>query len=104
MKVPRSFKPTEFGTIVSAKLHCMSDASTYGYGQCSYLRLEDENGKVQVSFLMGKACITPKKTVSIPRLELAAATLSVKIGDVLTDELEYGNIEDYYWTGQQKPS
>lgn len=42
--------------------------------------------------------MTPKKTVSIPRLELAAATLSVKIVDILKDELEYGNIEDYYWT------
>ena len=51
-----------------------------------------------VSFVMGKARVTPKKTVSIPRLELAAATLSVKIGDILKDELEYGNIEDYYWT------
>lgn len=53
---------------------------------------------MHVSFVMGKARVTPKKTVSIPRLELAAATLSVKIGDILKDELEYGNIEDYYWT------
>ena len=76
----------------------MSDASTCGYDQCSYLRLEDEHGKVHVSFVMGKARVTPKKTVSIPRLELAAASVSVKIGDVLKDELEYENIEDHYWT------
>ena len=31
LKVPRSFKPAEFGKIVSAQLHCMSDASTCGY-------------------------------------------------------------------------
>ena len=47
---------------------------------------------------MGKACVTPKKTVSILRLELAAATISVKIGDMLKNELEYEDIEDYYWT------
>ena len=98
LKVPRSFKPTEFGKVVSAQLHCMSDGSTCGYGQCSYLRLEDENGKVNVSFVMGKARVAPKKTVSIPRLELAAATISVKIGDVVKNELEYENIEDHYWT------
>ena len=98
LKVPRSFKPKEFGKVVSAQLHCMSDASTCGYGQCSYLRLEDENGKVHVSFVMGKARVTPKKTVSIPRLELAAATISVKIGDILKKELEYEDIEDHYWT------
>ena len=68
LKVPRSFKPTEFGKIVSAQLHCMSDASTCGYGQCSYLRLEDESRKVHLSFVLGKARVTPKKTVSIPRL------------------------------------
>ena len=97
LNVPRSFKPSEFGKIVSTQLHCMSDASTCGYGQCSYLRLEDEHGKVHVSFVMGKARVTPKKTVSIPRLELAAASVSVKIGDILKDELEYENIEDHYW-------
>ena len=98
LKVPRGFKPTKFGKVVSAQLHCMSDASTCGYGQCSYLRLEDENGKVNVSFVMGKARVAPKKTVSIPRLELAAATISVKIRDVVKNELEYENIEDHYWT------
>ena len=96
LKVPRSFKPTEFGKIVSTQLHCMSDASTCGYGQCSYLRLEDENGKVHVSFIMGKARVSLKKTVSVPRLELAAATTYVKIGDTIKHELEYENIEDHY--------
>ena len=98
LKVPRSFKPAVFGKIVSAQLHCMSDASTCRYGQCSYLRLEDESGKVHVSFVMGKARVTPKKTVSIPRLELAAATISVNIGDLLKNELEYEDIKDHYWT------
>ena len=83
---------------MSAQLHCMSDASTCGYGQCSYLRLEDESGKVHVSFVMGKARITPKKTVSIATLELAAATISVNIGDLLKNELEYVDIKDHYWT------
>ncbi|KAK3713870.1 hypothetical protein QZH41_010920, partial [Actinostola sp. cb2023] len=98
LNVPRSFKPTEFGKIVSAQLHSMSDASTIGYGQCSYLRLEDEHGKVHTSFVMGKARVTPKKTVSIPRLELTTAAVSVKVADALKEELEYENIEDHYWT------
>ena len=33
LKVPRSFKPKEFGKVVSTQLHYMSDASTCGYGQ-----------------------------------------------------------------------
>ena len=62
------------------------------------MRLEDESGKVHVSFVIGKARVTPKKTVSIPRLELAAATISVNIGDKLKNELEYEDIKDQYWT------
>jgi hypothetical protein len=99
LDVPRSFKPKEFGKVVSVQLHSMSDASTTGYGQCSYLRLRDENGKVQTSFVMGKARVTPRKSVSIPRLELAAATTSVKVASTLREELEYDRIGDRYWTG-----
>ncbi|XP_031551078.1 uncharacterized protein LOC116288432 [Actinia tenebrosa] len=47
---------------------------------------------------MGKARVTPRKSVSIPRLELAAATVSVKIADAIKEELEYAEIEDHYWT------
>ena len=73
---------------MSAQLHCMSDASRCGYGQCSYLRLEDKSRKFHVSFVIGKARVTPKKTVSIPRLELAAAMISVNIGDLLKNQLQ----------------
>jgi len=98
LDVPRSFKPEEFGTVVSKQLHSMSDASTVGYGQCTYLRLKDDQGKVHTSFVMGKARVTPKRSVSIPRLELAAATVSVKVADVIKEELEYEDVEDHYWT------
>ncbi len=98
VRVTRSSKPPGFGKVESAQLHTMSDTSTTGYGQCSYLRLVDEHGTVHVSFQMGKARVAPKKTVSIPRLELAAATVSVKMTDVLRDELSHEGLEEYYWT------
>ena len=47
---------------------------------------------------MGKARVAPKKTVSIPRLELAAATVSAKMTDALKDELTYEGLQEYYWT------
>ena len=58
----------------------------------------DEHGTIHVLFLMGKARVAPKKTVSIPRLELAAATVSAKMTDALKDELTYEGLQEYYWT------
>ena len=82
VKVETSSKPTEFGEIQSAQLHTMSDASTTGYGQCSYLRLVDGHGTVNASFQMGKARVAPRKTVSIQSLALTAATVAVKMTDM----------------------
>ena len=76
----------------------MSDASQVGYGQCSYLRLVDENGRIHCSLVMGKARVAPLKTVTIPRLELTAATVSVRVASMLKEELDYGGLQDFYWT------
>ena len=98
LSISRCFKPSNFGKIVSAQLHNMSHASGTGYEQCSYLRLVDDNNHVHCSFVMGTARVAPKKTVSIPRLELAAAPVSVRVADVLKNELDYERIEEFYWT------
>jgi len=80
----------------------MSDTSETGYGQCSYLRLVDDNDQVHCSFVMGKARVAPRKTVSIPWLELAAAAaVSVRVADVLKNELDYERIEEFHWTGSK---
>ena len=98
MKVPRCFKPDEFGNLKRVELHHFSDASTDGYGQCSYLRLTNEMDKIHCSLVIAKSRVTPLKQVSIPRLELNAAVLSVKISATLQDELNYDKVEEIYWT------
>ena len=61
------------------ELHHFADASIEGYGTASYLRLEDSDEKVHCSLVMGKSRVAPLKTVTVPRLELTAATLAVKV-------------------------
>ena len=39
--------------------HHFPDASTLGYGQCSYVRIFDVSLNVHVSFLFGKSRDTP---------------------------------------------
>ena len=69
-------------------MHHFSDASEAGYGQASYLRMINENGDVHYCLIFGKSRVAPVKYVSIPRIELNAATLSVKVSDILGRELD----------------
>ena len=79
LQIQRCFKPKLFGKIKSTELHHFSDASLKGYGQCSYIRLVNEDDKVHCSIVIGKARVTPLKQVTIPRLELTAATISARL-------------------------
>ena len=97
-KIPRCYKPEGFGKVVSAELHHFSDASMTGYGQCSYLRLVDEHGKVHCSLVMGKARVTPLKITTIPRLELTAAVVSLRVSAMLRQELDEKDIKEFFWT------
>ena len=101
IKVERSFKPKDFGTIVSASLHNFSDASSHGYGQASYLRLVDSNNNIHCSLVMGKSRISPLKQITIPRLELTAATVSVKVSALIEEELDMKDLTQVYWTDSQ---
>ena len=96
--IPRCYKPEDFGQVVGTELHHFSDASTKGYGQCSYLRQENDKGQVHCSFVIGKARVTPLKSITVPRLELTAAVVSAKIGELLRKELHIGEIDEVFWT------
>lgn len=98
LSIPRCYKPSNFGRSASAELHHFSDASTQGYGQCSYLRLTNKKGYIHCSFVIGKARVAPLKPVTVPRLELTAAVVSVKTSPSLQLELDYEGVEEVFWT------
>ena len=97
LALPRCFKPEDFGTVRSAQLHYFSDASTNGYGQCSYIRLENNKGKIRCSLVLGKARVASLKMVTIPRLELTAAVVSVRVSEMLCQELQYEGVQEIFW-------
>lgn len=88
LKIPRCYKPVDFGEVKSVELHNFSDASTSGYGQCSYLKMTDLQGKIYCTLAMAKSRVTPSKPITVPRLELTAALLSVKISSFLKKDLK----------------
>ena len=76
----------------------ISDASFKGYGQCSYLRLINQDHKIHCSFVIGKARVTPLKSVTVPRLELTAAVVSVRVSKQLRRELDVNITNKVFWT------
>ena len=104
VKIARCYKPKQFGRIVDCSLHHFSDASEIGYGQVSYLRLRDNHGNIHCTLLIGKARVAPLKYISIPRMELTAATLSIKVSKLIKKELaDYfkQEVKETYWTDSQ---
>ena len=100
IKIGRCYTPVGFGDVKSKEIHYFCDASSSGYGAVSYMRLIDNSGRVHISFIMGKARLSPIKPVTIPRLELSAATLAVKMNTTVMDELRHDNKIDniVFWT------
>ncbi|XP_062558149.1 uncharacterized protein LOC134223027 [Armigeres subalbatus] len=68
--IPASFERLE--------LHVFVDASDSAYACVAYYRLETENG-TRVALIGAKTKVAPLKVLSIPRLELKAAVLGVRI-------------------------
>ncbi|XP_051803945.1 uncharacterized protein LOC127533924 [Acanthochromis polyacanthus] len=98
LQISRCYVPADFGDVVKREIHHFSDASFTGYGQCSYLRLINKNKEVHCTFIMGKARVSPTKVITIPRLELTAATVSVAVSIMMKEELLYDNVEEFFWT------
>ena len=83
LRVPRCYKPENFDKVERVELHHFSDACQEGYGQCSYIKLISKTGQVHCALVMAKSRVTPLKTITIPRLELTAAMMSVRIHKLL---------------------
>jgi len=100
----RCYKPHGFGEVVDCSLHHFSNASEDGFGQASYIRMINKSGDIHCSLVMAKSRVAPAKFLSIPRLELMAAVLSVQISQLVRKELKlskYSKFEEVFWTDSQ---
>ena len=71
-------------------------------GKRPILRIADEKGSIKCSLLMVESRVPPTKFVSIPRLKLTAAALSIKVSTMLRRELTIcPTIKEYFWTNSE---
>ncbi|GFW97596.1 integrase catalytic domain-containing protein [Trichonephila clavipes] len=61
-------------------------------------RCEFNTGSVTVQLLQARSRITPMKTITIPRLELMAATIGARLFSSVKHALKISNIKTYFWT------
>ena len=98
LKVPRCYFRSSFKPIL-IELHGFSDASAQAYGAVVYLRAVYKDGSISSTIIASKTRVAPLKVQTIPRLELLAAVILVRLVSTLKGSLEaLPNLATYYWT------
>lgn len=97
-KIPRCLSAQLFTSNI--QLHIFVDASQQAFSSVCYFRIQYENG-IDVSFVMGKVRCAPIKVMSIPRLELQAAVLGVRLSKLIQQNHEVNISSTYFWSDSQ---
>ncbi|PFX14816.1 hypothetical protein AWC38_SpisGene20999 [Stylophora pistillata] len=97
VKIPRCYRHHE-EAVENVSLHTFFDASRLAYAAVSYVRYRHVNGQISVALVTAKARVTPIKLVSVPRLELIAAVLGVRLAETVSEKLEIPIIQHTLWT------
>ncbi|KAM8714715.1 hypothetical protein ACLKA7_001125 [Drosophila subpalustris] len=78
-------------------LHIFVDASEEAYAAVAYWRITHHN-EVSIEFVMGKANCSPIKALSVPRLELHAAVLGVRLKNAVLANHQVYPKEVHLWS------
>ena len=97
LKIKRCVKPADAESS-STSLHHFCDASQLAYGVATYLRTVDAERRISCELFLAKCRLAPLKTVTIPRLELCAATLAVKIDQLVRKAIDFTPHTSWFWT------
>ncbi|XP_028415610.1 uncharacterized protein LOC114538968 [Dendronephthya gigantea] len=74
-------------TVIGAPALCIfSDASIEAFCACAYIRWEIETNTFATRFIAAKSRVAPLKSLTIPRLELQAAVLAVRLCSSILEE------------------
>ena len=95
ISINRCLKRINFEELKYYELHNFAHASQIAYGAVPYLRMVDTKANIHYVFLTGKFRLAHLKPMTVPRLELLAAVLAVKVNKTLKEDLDFaGNTID----------
>ncbi|CAH8595656.1 unnamed protein product [Schistosoma guineensis] len=98
ISVPRSIINGNRKNFKAIELHLFCDASESGYGAVAYSWNIPKHQAPYSVLLYSKSRVAPIKQVTVPRLELAAAVLSARMGEVLNRNLPQVFDKTHFWT------
>ena len=84
--------------VSTIELHLFSDASEIANATVGYVRIVDNGGGISCRFIMGKSRNCPIKKPTIPRLELMASVLAVRLSNIIKNELDWNIDSITFWT------
>ena len=96
-KVQRCYRSSQ-GVPVKCQLHLFGDASELAFGVVAYLRQEHEDGQISCALILAKNRVAPLRQLSIPRLELQAAVMAVRVAVAIKRELDIEIHSTHYWS------
>ncbi len=96
--LPRHYFPVAVKPHDNVELHVFADASTVAYGAVALLR-----HNTSTSFVMAKTRVAPLKTLTLPQLELMAATIAARLANFIHQSLSerFHNLCVILWSDSQ---
>ena len=99
LSVPRCYLINQpSAQYVGPQIHVFADASEVAFGAAAYWRFETQDHPYHCSFIFGKTRLAPIKPLTIPRLELQAAVMAVRMSQTIQKELDVIPSQITYWT------
>ena len=83
--------------VLSCSLHTFCDTSKMAYAVAVFIRFE-YSSCVQVQLIQAKSRVAPVKAVTIPWLELLAATIGTRLATSIVKEFEQKDIALFFWS------
>ena len=80
------------------ELHVFADASEDTMCAVAYLRSQPKEYSADLAFVIGECRVTPMRHLSIPRLELQAAVMAVRLKEQIVKEHEMKIISCSFWS------
>jgi hypothetical protein len=87
--------------VPDVELHAFCDASTRAYAASLYLRLPVSPYRFHTILLIAKTKVAPTQTITVPRLELCAAQLGLRLLRYVRQENRFSECPVIAWSNRQ---